>query len=129
MAERLPPEVQQVASQLDELQEKYTSIVNQRLIIESELAEINKVLEALKNIKEDAKVYRNVGNILFEEDKEKLIENLTEKKETNELLLQKYKKEEDDLKKQITTLQEKLKDLISKHYQKLMPSKPSGGAS
>ncbi len=128
MAEKLPPEVQQVASQLDELQEKYTGIVNQRLLLESEVTEIKKVLEALNSLREDAKVYRSIGNILFEEDRKKLIDSLTEKKETNEILIQKYKKEEEELKKQITQLQERLKGLIASYYQRLA-SQRTGGAS
>jgi prefoldin beta subunit len=127
MAEKMPPEVQQVASQLDELQEKYTAVVNQRVLLETELTEIRKIIEALDNIGDDSRVFQSVGNILFEEKKDKLLEKLNEKKETDELLLQKYKKEEEELKKQISTLQDKLRTLVAKYYQRFA-AKP-GGAS
>jgi prefoldin beta subunit len=127
MAEKLPPEVQQVASQLDELQEKYTAVVNQRVLLETEISEIKKVLETLNDIGEDSRVFQSVGNILFEEKKDKLLDKLNEKKETDELLLQKYKKEEEELKKQISVLQEKLRTLVAKYYQRFA-AKP-GGAS
>jgi prefoldin beta subunit len=127
MAEKLPPEVQQVASQLDELQEKYTAVVNQRVLLETEISEIKKVLETLNDIGEDSRVFQSVGNILFEEKKDKLLDKLNEKKETDELLLQKYKKKEEELKKQISVLQEKLRTLVAKYYQRFA-AKP-GGAS
>ncbi len=129
MAERMPPEIQQVAQQLDELQEKYATTVNQRVVVESELAEIERIIKALESLGDDSKVYRSVGNILFEEDKKKLLDELKEKKEMDELLLEKYKKEEERLKTQITTLQEKLRNLVAQYYQKLSKTKTSGGAS
>ena len=119
MAEKMPPEIQQAAQQLDELQEKYVATVNQRTLIESELAEIERIIKSLEKLDKDSKVYRSVGNILFEEDKEKLLEELKEKKEMDEILLDRYKKEEERLKTQITALQEKLKKMVGEYYQKL----------
>ncbi len=129
MAEKMPPEIQQVAQQLDELQEKYAATVNQRVVVESELAEIEKILKALEGLDDNSKVYRSIGNILFEEDKKKLLDELKEKKEMDELLLERYKKEEERLKTQITTLQEKLRNLVAQYYQKMAKTKASGGAS
>ncbi|AFH43332.1 prefoldin subunit beta [Fervidicoccus fontis] len=131
MAEKVPPEIEQVAQQLDELQEKYNNLLNQRLIVESELKEINKLLETLNNIPPETKIYRSVGNIFFAEDRDKLVKELTEKKETDELIYERFKKDEEDLKKQISTLQEKLRGLLSKYYQKVSTpvTKTGSGAS
>lgn len=129
MAERIPPEVQELVKELEEVQAKFTATANQRAVIEGELSEINRILEALEEMKDDAKVYRNVGNILFEEDRSKLIEELKEKKETNELLLQRYKKEEEKLKERIQYLQDKLKELLSKHMGKMAGVTTIQGAS
>ncbi|MCC6009390.1 MAG: prefoldin subunit beta [Fervidicoccaceae archaeon] len=119
MVEKLPPEVQQAAQELEELQERYLAIVNQRTLIESEISEIKRVLEHLKELPEGYKVFKNIGNVLFEESKEKVVKELSEKLELDELLLERYRKEEQSLKTQIQTLQEKLKDMIAKHYQSL----------
>ncbi len=119
MAEKMPPEIQQTAQQLDELQERYIATVNQRALIESELAEIERIIKSLEKLEKNSKVYRSVGNILFEEDREKLLEELKEKKEMDEILLDKYKKEEERLKTQITALQEKLKKMVGEYYQRL----------
>jgi len=119
LAERLPPEVQQVAQELEELQERYIAIVNQRTLIESEANEIKRVIEHLKELPEGRKVYKNIGNVLFEEDREKLLKELSEKLELDELLLERYRKEEQSLKTQVQALQEKLKELVAKHYQAL----------
>jgi len=129
MAEKVPSEIQQVAQELDELQEKYTATVNQRVIIEGELNEIKKILETLQELDENTKIYKNVGNILFEENKDSLIQSLNEKKEMDELLLERYKKEEEKLKNQIQELQEKLRNLVAKYYQRLTPTKTGSGAS
>ncbi|NAY89782.1 MAG: prefoldin subunit beta [Desulfurococcales archaeon] len=119
MAEKVPPEIEQIAQQLDELQEKYSVLANQRVLLENEVKEISRVLESLQTIPQGAKVYRNVGNILFEEDKEKLVKELEDRKSTDELIVEKYKKEEEDLKKQISGLQEKLKGMLTRYYQKV----------
>ncbi|HEU97620.1 MAG: prefoldin subunit beta [Fervidicoccaceae archaeon] len=119
MAEKVPPEIEQVAQQLDELQNRYTVLANQRVILENEVKEITRILEALQSLPSGTKVYRNVGNILFEEDRDKLLKELEDRKSTDELIVEKYKKEEDELKKQISSLQEKLKGLLTKYYQKV----------
>lgn len=131
MVEKVPPEIEQIAQQLDELQEKYSVTVNQRVLIENEIKEINKLLETIQALPQDSKIYRNVGNILFLEDKEKLLKELSERKETDELIFERYKKEEEDLKKQIAALQDKLKSLLTKYYQKVSAStsRVTSGAS
>ncbi|MEM0021068.1 MAG: prefoldin subunit beta [Fervidicoccaceae archaeon] len=118
MAEKVPPEIEQIAQQLDELQEKYTLLTNQRVLLENEVKEISRVLEALQSLPQGSKVYRNVGNILFEEDREKLVKELEDRKSTDELIVEKYKKDEEELKKQIGALQERLKGLLTKYYQR-----------
>ncbi len=129
MAERIPSDIQQIAQELDELQEKYTATVNQRALIEGELNELKRIIETLEELGDKTKVYRNVGNILFEEDRNKLLEDLKEKKEMNELLLERYRKEEEKLKEQIKSLQEKLKDLLNKYYGKMAGTALRQGAS
>jgi len=119
LAERVPAEIQQLAQELEELQEKYTATVNQRAVIEGELNEIKRILETLEELGEGVKVYRNIGNILFEEDGKKLVDELKEKKEMDELLLERYRKEEEKLKEQIKTLQEKLREMLTRYYGKM----------
>lgn len=121
MVERLPQEVQQAAQELEELQERYIAVVNQRTLIESEINEIKRVLEHLKELPDGHKVFKNVGNVLFEENKEKVVKELNEKLELDELLLERYRKEEQSLKTQIQSLQDRLKDMIARHYQSLAP--------
>lgn len=119
MAEKVPPEIEQIAQQLDELQDRYTVLANQRVLLENEIKEITRILESLQSLAPGTKIYRNVGNILFEEDREKLLKELEERKSTDELIVEKYKKEEEDLKKQISALQDKLKGLLTKYYQRM----------
>lgn len=119
MAERLPPEIQQAAQELEELQERYLAIINQRSIVESEIHEIKRVLEALNELPVEARVYKNVGNVLFEENKEKVIKELNEKLELDELLLERYRKEEQTIRSQIQALQDRVKDMLARYYQQL----------
>jgi len=129
MAEKVPPEIEQVAQQLDELQDRYTVITNQRILLENEVKEISRILDALKGISPETKVYRNIGNILFEEDREKLLKELEERKSTDELIVEKYRKEEEELKKQIASLQDKLKGLLTKYYQKVSTATGKGASA
>uniref|UniRef100_A0A7J3ZN47 Prefoldin subunit beta n=1 Tax=Fervidicoccus fontis TaxID=683846 RepID=A0A7J3ZN47_9CREN len=130
MAEQLPPELQQLAQELDELQERYIATVNQRVVIENELREIERILELLGEVGENARVYRGIGNIFFEQDREQLLSTLRERKETNELLLERFRKEEERLRSQIQELQEKLKSKVAQYYQRFTsPRRPSSKAS
>ncbi|EWG07300.1 MAG: prefoldin subunit beta [Candidatus Aramenus sulfurataquae] len=124
MAERLPPEVQTQLVKLQQLQSQLERLSYEKSVIDSELREINKVLEELSSLPADTSVYKVVGNLLVKKDKSSVEKELNDRKEILELRSRTYQKQEDILKKQFEDLQKKVNDLLQKYYPQGPSSSP-----
>ncbi|MBW9140577.1 MAG: prefoldin subunit beta [Candidatus Aramenus sp.] len=124
MAERLPPEVQTQLVKLQQLQSQLERLSYEKSVIDSELREINKVLEELSSLPADTSVYKVVGNLLVKKDKSSVEKELNDRKEILELRSRTYQKQEDILKKQFEDLQKKVNDLLQKYYSQGPSSSP-----
>jgi prefoldin beta subunit len=124
LAERLPPEVQTQLVKLQQLQSQLERLSYERSVIDSELREINKVLEELSSLPADTSVYKVVGNLLVKKDKSSVEKELNDRKEILELRSRTYQKQEDILKKQFEELQKKVNDLLQKYYPQGPSSSP-----
>ncbi len=114
MSQRLPPELENKLARYQTVQNQYNRILQERVAVETEINEINRVLELLREAGEEAPVYRLMGSILVKVDRQKLITELNDRKEILELRLQKLKKQEEELKKQLDNLAKEIKELQSK---------------
>ncbi|EZQ03870.1 MULTISPECIES: prefoldin subunit beta [Acidianus] len=123
MAERLPPDLQTQLVKLQQLQSQLDRLTYERSVIESELREVNKVLEELSMISTDSSVYKIVGNVLLKKDKSSIEKELNDRKEILELRSRTYQKQESLLRKQYEDLQKKINELIQK-YNLQGPSSP-----
>jgi len=124
LAERLPPEVQTQLVKLQQLQSQLERLSYEKSVIDSELREINKVLEELSSLPADTSVYKVVGNLLVKKDKSSVEKELNDRKEILELRSRTYQKQEDILKKQFEDLQKKVNDLLQKYYSQGPSSSP-----
>lgn len=122
MAEKLPPEVQTQLLKLQQLQSQLERLSYEKSVIDSELREVNKVLEELSTLPTDTTVYKILGNLLVKKDKSTIEKELSDRKEILELRSRTYQKQEDLLKKQFDDLQRKVNELLQRYY-------PQGGSS
>ncbi len=122
MAEKLPPEVQTQLLKLQQLQSQLERLSYEKNVIDSELREVNKVLEELSTLPADTIVYKILGNLLVKKDKSTIEKELSDRKEILELRSRTYQKQEDLLKKQFDDLQRKVNELLQRYY-------PQGGSS
>jgi prefoldin beta subunit len=83
-------------------------LLTQRQRIEMEVAESDKALEVLKDVTGDTKVYKSVGAVLVERERDKVIKELEERKEFLDMRAKVLQKQEDKTKEKITGLQETL---------------------
>ncbi|BES82449.1 prefoldin subunit beta [Pyrodictium abyssi] len=111
MAQRIPPELENKLTRFQSLQAQYARIAQERVAVESEIAETQKVLKLLEEAGEDAPVYRMEANILVRVDRGKVVQELKDRLEILELRLQKLKKQEDEIKKQLDKLAQEIKQL------------------
>lgn len=124
MAQRLPPELENKLVRLQALQTQYNRIVQERVTVETEISETQRVLKLVEEAGENTPIYRLEANVFVKVDREKLLQELRDKIEILELRLQKLKKQEDELKKQL----EELTQEIRSYQAKLSIGKQATGA-
>ncbi len=88
--------------------------------IEGLIRETEAALKELEKSADDAVIYKSVGELLFRADKAKLIEELKEKKDMNEIRKKNMANQEERIQGRFTQLQEQLKQTLGQ-----MP--PKGG--
>ncbi len=117
MAEQkqLPPEVQQALVEYENLRNTLAKVETELRLAESELAEIEDILANLKELPDDAEVYKSVGHVLFKKKKEDVIKELEERKELLQIKQQKYKNQVELLRKQVSEAEKKLRDLLARY--------------
>lgn len=109
MAADLPPQIQNQLQQLQQLQQQAQAIVNQRSQMEVTVRELERTLEELEKAAPDATLYRSVGSLLIKaKDRDSLVADLRDQKETSEVRLQTVKRQEERLRERMTSLQKEL---------------------
>ena len=73
-----------------------------------EMVESDKALEVLEQVQGSSKVYKSVGAVLVEKDRDTVVKELKERKEFLDMRAKVLKKQEDKTKEKITILQDAL---------------------
>ncbi len=118
----LSPQIQQELMQFQQLQQQVQVLAQQRMQMELQLKETEKAIEELSKLKGKPEIYKSIGTLLIKSDKENVSTELAEKKDTLELRIKTFKKQEE-------RLQEKLKEKQAKIQEALKSQSPIlGGA-
>lgn len=114
MSERsIPPALQQKIARLQQLQQTLNMLLTEKQRIDAELTEISNALRELGKVSEDSAVYRAVGPVLLQADKEALSSELTEKKELDDTRLKILEKQESRTRAQAESLQKEIQKSLS----------------
>ncbi|MDI9644232.1 MAG: prefoldin subunit beta [Candidatus Verstraetearchaeota archaeon] len=113
MAEKIPPQVQNQLIRFQELQEQLKAIMLRKQQFEYESRELEKALNESKNLADDAVMYKSVGVLLFRTEKQKVVSELTEKKEEIDLRIKTVEKQEVRLKQQLEELRKTIMDQVA----------------
>lgn len=105
---QLPPQVQERLQRLQQLQNTMQQLLLQKQRIEMEMVESDKALEVLEEAQGNSKVYKSVGAVLVEKDRDTVVKELKERREFLDMRAKVLKKQEDKTKEKITTLQDTL---------------------
>lgn len=105
---QLPPQVQERLQRLQQLQNTMQQLLLQKQRIEMEMVESDKALGVLEEAQANSKVYKSVGAVLVEKDRDTVVKELKERREFLEMRAKVLKKQEDKTKEKITTLQDTL---------------------
>ena len=118
----LPADFQEQLARLQQLQQTLQMIVAQKQQIEIELADMDKALEELGKLPEDAQVYKSVGAVLVRKDKASVIQDLTERKELLNVRMSVLSRQEERTREKLKEIQQQVQDRL----RQLQPQ-PAGG--
>ncbi|MCS7095090.1 MAG: prefoldin subunit beta [Thaumarchaeota archaeon] len=107
-ASELPMNVQQQLARLQQLQQTLAALLSEKQRIQSELEEIKLALEELSKVDESVIVYKAVGPLLIQTAKEKVVTELSEKRDLNDTRLKVLEKQEARTRSQIASLQKEI---------------------
>jgi prefoldin beta subunit len=80
--EPLPPWIREQISRLQQIQQNLQAIMMKKQQIEQEIAETDRILEEIKKIDGDNKVYKRYNNLLIKSKREDILTEFKEKKVT-----------------------------------------------
>ena len=95
---------------MQQLQQQYEMVIQQRLQIDVKLKETENALEELNKLKGDVPIYKSIGTLIIKANREKSIKELKEDKESLEIRKKSLDDQEGKLKGKIEELQNKLQE-------------------
>ncbi|MCS7119071.1 MAG: prefoldin subunit beta [Archaeoglobaceae archaeon] len=108
----LPPQVQNLIAQLQQVQQQLQLVMTQRAQLEALLEETKQALDELQKADENTSIYKTVGGILVRESKDKVIKELTEKSESFDIRIKTLGRQEERLRERFAELQKKIQTLL-----------------
>ena len=109
----IPAKLQNDIKQFQRLQQELALVDQQRLQLEMKLRETTHTLEELKNVPEEAPVYRPVGSLLVKAKGKKEVEDLlSEEKETLEVRFKALERQVGHLKERYEEMQKDLSEQL-----------------
>ncbi|RLE48149.1 MAG: prefoldin subunit beta [Candidatus Methanomethylicota archaeon] len=109
----MPPQVQNQVMRFQELQEQLKMIVLRKQQFELELREVEAAYEEANNLSPDTTIYKAVGVLLFKTDKDKVLKELSDRKEELDLRIKTLEKQEARLKQQLEELRKSIAAYMS----------------
>ena len=109
----MSPKVQNQIAQFQQLQQQLQSVLNQKFQMESKLREMENTMEELERAPKENAVYKNAGSLLIQvKDRDTVVEELEEEKETLEVRLKSLNRQEKHMREKYEGLQEQLSQAL-----------------
>jgi prefoldin beta subunit len=87
-------------------------IVAQKQQIELEISDVDKALEELGKLSEDAQVYKSVGAVFVRKDRASVVQDLTERKELLNVRMSVLSKQEERTREKLKEIQQQIQDRL-----------------
>jgi len=110
--DRLSPQLKEEILQIQQLQQQAQVMAQQRLQMEFQLKETEKAVEEVSKLKDTSEIYKNIGTLLIKSKKTEVSKELGEKKETLELRIKTFKKQEERLEGKLKEMQTNIQDAL-----------------
>ena len=92
--EELPPWIKEQVSRLHQIQQNLQAIMMKKQQIEQETSDTDRAIEEIKKIDEDNKVYKRYNTLLIKANRENILKELEEKKDTLDIRMEVVEKQE-----------------------------------
>lgn len=113
MQGNIPPDAQETIERLQNLQDQAQQVVVQKNEAERSLKEAQNATEALEDVESDATMYRQVGSLLVETDRETAADDLQERIDQLEIRVETLRKQEERVESQFEDLQAELQEKLA----------------
>jgi len=108
----LPPQIQNMLAQLQQLQQQLQMVVTQKAHLENSLKETESAIQEIEKVSEDTPIFKAVGTILVKTNKNDVLKELKEKKDTFEVRIKALERQEERLRERIQETQKKIQSLL-----------------
>ncbi len=108
----VPPELQHKLMRLQQLRDQLQNVTLRRQQVELELREVEGALEELAKLSPETTVYKSTGILFYKSDHDKLVSELTDRKETLELRVKTLQHQEDTGKKQFEAYRKQVVEVL-----------------
>lgn len=115
--EHLPPWIREQILRLQQIQQNLQAIMMKKQQIEQDIAETDTILEEIKKIDGDNKVYKRYDNLLIKSKREDILKEFKEKKvtlNTTMLVVEKQESRVNDNLKEVENKIIKMRNLLDK---------------
>ena len=120
--ENIPPRVQNQLAMLQQLQQQLQTVAAQKTQYEMAIRESRRAQEELKDIPEDAEIFVNIGTVMMQEKKPKVVASLAEKLETLELRVKSLEKQEKAMQAKFEQLSTDIKGSLDRKKPPAVPT-------
>lgn len=110
----LPPQLREQLLRLQQLQRTLEVVVSQKTQLELEFSEIERALDELEKMDDKASVYKSVGSLLVSSSRQKVIDELRERKEIVNTRVTVLARQEERTRKKLTELQKRLQKQLKR---------------
>ena len=110
--ENISPKVQNQLAMLQQLQQQLQTVAAQKAQYEMAIRESRRAIEELKDLPEDVEVFNNVGTVMVQQKKEKVLAGLNEKVESLELRVKSLEKQEKAMQARFEQLSTQIKGVL-----------------
>lgn len=109
MMDNIPPKVQNQIAQFQQLTQQIQMVTTQKIQLEATTRELEKTIAELEKATDETAVFKNVGSLLIQvKDKQVLLAELKEQKETSEVRVKTLDRQDKHLRERHKSLQDQI---------------------
>ncbi len=108
----VPPELQHKLMRLQQLRDQLQAITVRRQQLELELREVESALDELNKLTAETVLYKSTGILFYKAERDKLLSELSDRKETLELRVKTLQHQEDSAKKQFESYRQQVAEAL-----------------